>query len=164
MSRELRFLEKLETIIPGFRGYKRKELLREDDRLVREKVASILEDSKRSLERIMPAATGNFEVMELMDKTRKKLMMVISMVKHAPHGYSGYYDRVKIREEELKKILEYDYNLIKDASEIMNLMEELRGSMSDTDLLKRKLTSITERLERIDSLIRERDRLFKVAE
>ncbi|MCS7374603.1 MAG: hypothetical protein NDF56_06470 [archaeon GB-1845-036] len=50
-SKKLTWIEKLETIIPGFSGYKKRELLREDDRLIRSYVADMLSEAREILRR-----------------------------------------------------------------------------------------------------------------
>ncbi|RLF23268.1 MAG: hypothetical protein DRN15_06715 [Thermoprotei archaeon] len=163
MSKELKLLEKIMLVIPGFRGYKKRELIREDDKLVREKVASMLDDARRELERIMPLALPLMGAdVEQMDRLRKKLMMVSSKIRHAEHGYAGYFDRIKVEERELMKLYEYDYKLIKQAKQILRGVKELRKCLGDKGRMLSEVLSLTLMIGELDDLIIRRDRMFKV--
>ncbi|MEM2813104.1 MAG: hypothetical protein QXO74_02815, partial [Candidatus Methanomethylicia archaeon] len=50
MSKKFTWLEKLELYVPGFSGYKKRELIREDDRLLRNYLVKLLTDAKNYLE------------------------------------------------------------------------------------------------------------------
>jgi len=136
VSRELTLLEKLLMLIPGYHGYKQKELIREDDKLVRERAATELDEARILIEKIMPSFSGDWATLEKLDSLRKDLEFLAQKIRHASLGYSGYFDRVKVREDELRKLLEYDYQLV-------TLSKELR-----------------ETIEKMASLIRERGRFL----
>src|SRR2546428_13003638 len=50
-------LERIANAIPGFRGYREKELRRDADKLQREHLSSRLEESKKVLDRLADRAT-----------------------------------------------------------------------------------------------------------
>jgi hypothetical protein len=50
MSRREYIFKKLLNILPGFRGYRKKEYVREDDKLVREYLVKVLTEAMRDLE------------------------------------------------------------------------------------------------------------------
>ncbi len=163
MGKETRLLEKIEKIIPGFHGYKQKELIREDDKLVREKVAAIIDDARRELEKTLNRCLLlNCEFLEAIDRIRKKALMVAERIRHSEYGYSGYFDRVKIREEELERLLEYDSKLLDEAERILEACREASSKVSDKETLPKKLFSLDDMLETLDKLILERNRMFKV--
>jgi len=162
MGKELGFLEKLELLIPGFRGYKQKELMREDDRLVRNKASGMLDDARQEIERILPMIfEKHVGLVERVDDLRRDLMAVSQKIRHASHGYSGFFDRIKIREDELGSLLQADYKLITTAQEIRDIACSLRKYIGKEAELVEKINLLKLKLFDLDSAINERERMFK---
>jgi len=161
MSKDLALLEKLEMLIPGFRGYKQKELLREDDALVRRKVASILDDARVKVERLITVMRKkNISIALRLDDLRLELMKASQMVKHATYGYSGLFDRVKIGEAELQRLLEYDYKLVSGASRIMERILEL-STLTDPQEFMEKLNSTIDLVRQLEDDIKAREDVLR---
>jgi len=161
MSKDLALLEKLEMLIPGFRGYKQKELLREDDALVRRKVASILDDARVKVERLITVMRKkNISIALRLDDLRLELMKASQMVKHATYGYSGLFDRVKIGETELQRLLEYDYKLVSGASRIMERVLEL-STLTDPQEFMEKLNSTIDLVRQLEDDIKAREDVLR---
>lgn len=157
MGKETSIVEKLELIVPGFHGYKKKELLREDDRLVREKVAEILGQAKRELERALQrCAIVNCQQLMAIESMRKKLMMLESRIKHAEAGYRGYFDRVKFKEKELKRLIEYDAKMIELAGEILNEAKALNAQIANPQALGMTLLNLDDRLNNFEEVLSNR--------
>jgi len=157
----LALLEKLEMLIPGFRGYKQKELLREDDALVRRKVASILDDARIKVERLITVMRKkNISIALRLDDLRLELMKASQMVKHATYGYSGLFDRVKISETELQRLLEYDYKLVSGASRIMERVLEL-STLTDPQEFMEKLNSTIDLVRQLEDDIKAREDVLR---
>ncbi|MEM4848251.1 MAG: hypothetical protein QXM55_01275, partial [Ignisphaera sp.] len=75
-------LEKLLNILPGFRGYKKKEHIREDDRLVREYIVKILSEAIRDLEEaIVNIAEYDFRSAELYDNVLRDLRTIADKIR-----------------------------------------------------------------------------------
>lgn len=160
MSKETTLLEKLESLIPGFRGYKQRELIREDDALVRRKIASILDDARVKVERLISnVKKKNISAALRLDDLRLELMKASQMIKHASYGYSGLFDRVKIEEKQLQMLLEYDYKLVTEASKIMEKVLELSFG-TDQELID-KVNSTIELVRQLEDDINAREQLFK---
>lgn len=164
MSKELTILEKLEILIPGFKGYKQRELIREDDALVRRKVASILDDARLRVERLISSVKRRDITLALrLDDLRLELMKVAQMIRHATYGYAGLFDRVHIKEPELMKLLEIDYKLITQASAILEKVYEMNPTMEPQEF-REKLEETFTLLNRLEDNIRQRERMFKTEE
>ncbi|AKG38151.1 MAG: hypothetical protein ACP5II_01005 [Infirmifilum sp.] len=160
MSKDTTLLEKLELMVPGFRGYKQKELIREDDALVRRKIASILDDARIRVERLISAVKKkNISAALRLDDLRLELMKASQMIKHASYGYSGLFDRVKIREKELQTLLELDYKLLTQASKVMEKVLEL-STVTDQELME-KINNAIDIVRQMEDDINQRENLFK---
>ncbi|MEZ0346684.1 MAG: hypothetical protein ABWK01_09050 [Infirmifilum sp.] len=160
MSKDITLTEKLELMIPGFRGYKQKELIREDDALVRRKIASILDDARVKIERLISSVKKkNISVALRLDDLRLELMKASQMIKHASYGYSGLFDRVKIEDKELQTLLEYDYKLLTQASKIMEKVLEM--SVAPDQELMEKVNATIDLVRQLEDDITSREQLFK---
>ncbi|AJC71874.1 MAG: hypothetical protein J7K48_09420 [Thermococcus sp.] len=157
MGKETSIFEKLELLIPGFHGYKKKELLREDDRLVRGKVADTLAQAKRELERALQrCAMVNCQQLMAIEGMRKKLMMLESRIRHAEAGYRGYFDRIKFKEKELEKLLEYDAKMIELAEEILNEARTLNGQITNPQALGVAVLNLDDKLVNFEEVLSQR--------
>jgi len=77
-------LEKLERIVPGFRGYRDKDFWKEDDALIRKRVAEILDEAKLRVERLITVMKKKSVGAALrLDDLRLELIKASQMLKHA---------------------------------------------------------------------------------
>lgn len=144
MTQDLKILEKLETWIPGFRGYKQKELLREDDRLVRNYLYRRLKDAEGVVKTYMPDAFDGklpLNASELQGMA-KDLDSLGTRIRAAPGGYGGYFDRVKVEEAELTKLKQLDAALVPACDGILALARELRKNAALMSDLREKIDAL----------------------
>ncbi len=157
MGKETSIVEKLELVIPGFHGYKKKELLREDDRLVRGKVADILAQARREMERTLQrCAMVNCPQLVAIDTMRKKLMALESRVRHAEAGYRGYFDRVKFKEKEINRLIEYDGRMIELAEGILSGVGAINGGIANPQALGMAVLDLDDRLNSFEEVLDKR--------
>ncbi|WP_297520107.1 hypothetical protein [Thermococcus sp.] len=157
MGKETSIVEKLELAVPGFHGYKKKELLREDDRLVRGKVADIIAQARREMERaIQRCAMVNCAQLMALDTMRKKLMALESRVRHAEAGYRGYFDRVKFKEEELNRLIEYDAKMVELAEDILNGIGAINGQIANPQALGMAVLELDDKLNSFEEVLSKR--------
>lgn len=156
MGKELGLLEKLEMIIPGFRGYKKKELIREDDILIRRYIYSELAELRDRVRKLqLRALDGRYAgSLTLLDRIWKSLDLAASKIRSAPAGYAGLFDRVKVRERELEKLKEADSRIV---AGVMELDELVSRAEQDPSLLE----EIYLKVEELVNVIENRNNLFK---
>ncbi len=156
MGKELSLLEKLEKIIPGFHGYKVKELIREDDRLIRNYIYGEIKRARDIVRELMLAALdGMYDApVTYLDRLWKKLDEAGSKIKNAPAGYAGFFDRVKIRERELETLKRVDAEI---ASMTENLLAALQEARDNPAKLREVMSLVNSVLDRIEF----RNNLFK---
>jgi len=101
-------LEALLGKIPGYSGYKEKELRREADQKLRDHLASQLSDQLSQAEDVASQMLTGPGLMQLdeMGKGNTRLQTLIDKVKTAAQGYAGFFDAVKIKEDELDMMKE----------------------------------------------------------
>ncbi|MBO3803736.1 MAG: hypothetical protein JTT11_07720 [Candidatus Brockarchaeota archaeon] len=149
IEEEQRVSEKILRYIPGYKGYKQKEIRRETDRLVRSKVAAFVESSRKKLDRALGAATKERvdERARKIDRLSKELAMLAGKIRHAPHGYAGLFDAIKVREEELDNLVEFDASL----TELSRKVDETcRSALSAAE--RGKFDELDEALDQVDEL------------
>lgn len=115
MNENRSLVEKIALYVPIYRGYKQKNLRRDEDRAVRQEVAKVLETAKTDLASIQRACVGSVEVMRDAERIRAKADKYYIDVKKAAGGYSSFHDSVKILESELDSLIRWDAKLIDDA-------------------------------------------------
>ncbi len=109
-------LEKLGSLIPGFRGFQDRELRRDVDKLQREHIAGEIGRVKAQLRDKARAYTdgGQIALLGPFDRLDRRLDGLGQSVRFADYGASGLFDAVKIGEAELQRLYELDLSLLED--------------------------------------------------
>jgi len=159
VKRRAELLEKLELAIPGYRGYKERELRREADRLIREHLLRLLEPAYRDFKSSMLNAAGDTALMQTYNQVQALFDRVIAKLRTASYGYSGLFDAVKIREAELDKLLEYDWSLVSSVEKLAKLARE--AAASEPAKLGEALSSLRGELLAFEDLLRKREEVLR---
>jgi hypothetical protein len=130
-------LEQIANAIPGFRGYRDRELRRDADRLEREHLAGRLEECKKPLNEAAATVSrsGNLDGINDIEAARKRLDKVIARVRHADRGYSGFFDAVKVEEATLARVYEFDLGLAAQVDQILAATGDVRALLASIDAL-----------------------------
>ena len=137
-GRQLNFLEKAIRIIPGYKGYKRKEERRDNDALFRSMLAAKLE----ALNAIATSGLADLKGPAALqaaggfDRLTKKLEKAADMVRFASRGYRGWFDMHKVQEEELDKLYEFDCALTEDAESLQIDFEAVGSAVESGEGIK----------------------------
>jgi len=109
-------LERLGSMIPGFRGFQDRELRREVDKLQREHVSGEIGRVKAVLRDRARAYTdgGQIALLGPFDRLDRRLDGLAQSVRFADYGASGLFDTVKIGEAELERLYAFDLSLLED--------------------------------------------------
>ncbi|MEM4191239.1 MAG: hypothetical protein QXO79_05605 [Nitrososphaerota archaeon] len=166
VKREMGLGERLLSYIPGYRGYKEKELRRETDRLVRMKVVSILNEAKNIMNAFQsPQAIRKIAVDEdarlLIENARSEFDRVVQRIDRAVAGYAGLFDAVKVREDKLDAILQHDLSLIERAERVKTLASEVSGSQPASAEWKEKVRELRAALTELDGLVDARSAILR---
>ena len=118
-------LKTIQTFVPGFRGYRLKEDLRDSDRMLRAQLAKLLGLQRRGLEdcRAMVVQNFNSPQLDAIGGLINRFKMVEGLVLHAETGYSGIAADVRVKETELNRLYEYDTSLIDNIGVISKSLE-----------------------------------------
>ncbi|HEU0294444.1 MAG TPA: hypothetical protein VFR47_17020 [Anaerolineales bacterium] len=139
---------RLASQIPGFGGYMERQSRRDADRLLRETVARRFEEQWQRISQLQSdlVSNGMIAYVDDMEKAALKLRTFIDKLSHAPRGYSGLFDAVKINEKELEAIYQFDAAFFDLAEQVGRAVDNVERSLSDEAGLPaaiRNLTSLT---------------------
>ncbi len=116
-AREQRnWLERIVDKIPGFKGYQDRELRRDVDRMQREYLSRRFGDLKAVVRRSARDYTdaGQIGMLHLFERLDRDLDGLSQAVRFADYGASGLFDVVKIYDEELDRLYQFDLSLLED--------------------------------------------------
>ena len=127
--------KKLASKIPGFNGYIERQNRRAADKILRETVADHFEElwSRVSAIQTEMISEGGIALIDDMEKAAIKLRTFIDKIRTATYGYSGFFDAVKINEEELAKLYEFDNAFFVLADEISHAIDNVETTIGDNE-------------------------------
>ncbi len=113
-------LEQLVAKVPGYKGYKEKEMRREADKLLREHLARQFEEQRRRIPDLQKQliSSGQFGFLDDLESGVMKLQYLIDRLKTASYGYAGFFDAVKVKEEQLDALYDFDNALMDEVPKI----------------------------------------------
>ena len=162
---QMRLSEKIAAALPGFRGYKEKELRRESDKLIRNHLYALLSRDKDNLREISQkiADRRSMDVAVDIDRLNAKVDRVTEKVNHASYGYSGFYDIVKIKEENLDRMITFDNQLLDNVNAFTADIDALKAQLlsGDYNNLKDKVQGISDKLELLEDTFDKREEVIK---
>jgi hypothetical protein len=144
------WFERAAEHVPGYRGYKEKELRREADKLQREYVAERLDRARQKIEDLELALSrsASLDLLGIIDTTNRKLRTVKDRFLLADYGYAGWFDAVKIGRGVLDQLYEFDVKSQEEAQAIELLVAQLSAESpslrSDIALLDAKVEALDE--------------------
>lgn len=150
-------LEKLATKIPGYSGYKEKELRREADKLLRDHLARQLNAERRRLLDVQNTliSAGMLDLIDDVDDLTTRLQTLADRVQHASYGYAGFFDAVKVKEEQLDALYNFDNAMVTRVDEIQAGIEALAQAIE-----QREKTALNQAIASLRDLLRELNDLF----
>jgi hypothetical protein len=153
------WFERIAEHIPGYKGYKQKELKREGDKIERVYVAERLDPCLGKLDdlKLDLVRAGNLDALGEIDVTMRKLRKVRDRVQFADYGYAGLFDATKVGTQKLDELSAFDKGLETEAGAIADLATALAA---DSPSLRTDIKLLDDRLEALDAHFSERENLI----
>jgi len=150
-------LQKLTQSIPGFSGYLEREQRRGADKLLREFLAEEIDGIIERLERIATdwANEGELDYLDDLEQTSGRLNRAADNLRYADYGYSGFFDLVKIDEEDLHRFYEYDLSLRSFIADISDDVDDLADATDDE--IEESLDDLDSDIDDLNEMIEERE-------
>ncbi|GAB4469043.1 MAG: hypothetical protein Kow0088_00690 [Anaerolineales bacterium] len=123
--------KKILSYIPGFKGYIDRQARRDQDKILRDSIASRYEEQWQRISTIQRdvIAQGEIQLVDDLESAAIKLRAFIDRVRRAPRGYSGLFDAMKINSDELERIYQYDATLLTLADEVSRAIDNVEASL-----------------------------------
>jgi hypothetical protein len=153
---EYSFLEKVAGVVPGVSGYLKKEKIRDSDQRYRIFLADQVLQVRQSVEKLIKIRVDEsvLEGLDRLERLCRKLERVCDSLRYAARGYSGIFDGVRVRKEELEQLVQFDHmmadltvNLL-TASEILTKETGPFGDIrSPAETMENQVDAFLDRLE-----------------
>lgn len=140
-------LESIARRVPGFAGYLDKEERRESDAQARRWLADRLDACKPGLDAYTRSLTeqGRLDGLAACDRLRNKIELLISRLRGAPAGYSGFFDANQVDEDRLDDVLEHDLGLMEHAEQTATAIENLATADGDLESAENQFQDLERR-------------------
>lgn len=127
-------LEDLARKIPGYSGYKEKEMRREADKLLRDKIAAAFGAQAQRLIEIQGelVSGGKIELLEqatALEDAVRRLQTFVDRIKRASQGYAGFFDAVKVKEDQLDALYEFDDSLLSQIDAMTSAVDDVQAAI-----------------------------------
>lgn len=162
---QMRLSERIAAALPGFRGYKEKELRRESDKLVRNNLYLKLSKDKDDV-RVISQKIADKRYMDVlvdMDRLTAKMDRITEKVNHASYGYSGFFDAVKIKEENLDRMITFDNQLLDEVNALTAAIGDLKTQLLSNNFanLKDKIQTVSDKFELLEDTFDNREQVMQ---
>jgi len=144
---EMRLSERILAQLPGFRGYKEKELRRESDKLIRNHLYGKLMKARSDLKEVFQQLSQQkrHEVLTDMDQLVTRYDRVSEKINHASYGYAGFFNVLKVDEPKLDKMIDFDSQLIDEVQTIVD-----QASAFKKDVIKQMFEKAKQHIQKIN--------------
>ncbi len=129
-------IKKLISKIPGFQGYVERGDRRMSDKLLRETIANEYEAHYQRISGLQRdlISQGDLAYIDDLENAAIKLRQFIDRVRTASYGYAGLFDAIKIKEEELATIYQYDAALLEKGATVSAAIDNVESSIGTDGL------------------------------
>ena len=136
-------LKNLLLKIPGFKGYIEMQDRRTADKMVREVVADSYQEALDQLTGVMNEFIdrGDLEYMDKLEGVVTKMRTFIDKIRHAVYGYTGFFDAIRVDENKLERLYDYDQALLDGIDDIRQTLEELASAV-ESDKIKNLIAAL----------------------
>jgi hypothetical protein len=161
VSSELDPLKRILSKIPGFDGYVERQSRRDADKLLRETVAARFEEQVQRVSALQRdfISQGEIGTVDDLEAAAIKLRTFADRVRRATYGYSGLFDAVKIGEEELAQLYQFDAELLALPDEIERAVKNVAASIG-TDGLPAAIRHLVTLARQADETFDRRNSVF----
>jgi len=156
-KKEMRLSERIAAELPGFRGYKEKEIRRETDKLIRNHLYRKLREATDSVKDVFRELSERRvqEVLTDMDRLVMKFDRVAEKINHASYGYTGFFNVVKVEEDKLDEMIEFDSNL---TDRVQKIVDE--ASAFKKEVMKCEVEKVREHISNLRDLLESLEETF----
>jgi hypothetical protein len=151
-------LKRIQLHVPGFAGYRRREDIRTADNMLRIQMANMIKDVRRTVEDAREAMAENYAIEELdrIGGLISSFQTLEGNVRHAEGGYSGISPAIRILEDELNHLYEYDVSLLDACVSMDGEARALRDAATGGGGLPEKVNSLRDMMRGFEDTFKKR--------
>jgi hypothetical protein len=153
-------LSKIQSVIPGFSGYRARDDLRAADNMLRIQMADKLAGARKGLEgcRAVMADNLSLENLDKLGNLINRFKAVEGEVRHAEQGYSGINAKIQVKEEQLNSLYQFDYAQVTGITAIENEVMQLKKAVDADNVanVKSGISNIDLKLAEFQATFRKR--------
>jgi hypothetical protein len=126
-------LKSVARIFPGMPSYQEREGLRTQDKIIREQLAARIDEQVNRLQEIQSKLTNKaiLQPMAHLDRQSRKIMRLADTIRFASYGYAGLFAGIKVDEQKLAQLYDYDLSLHQDIEELAVAVGNLQQRQDD---------------------------------
>ncbi len=138
--------ENLVKKIPGYQGYKEKELRREADKLLRMEVADKFDDQRKRLSELQMqlVSQAQIELLDDLERAVMKLQLLIDHIRTASYGYAGLFDAIKVKQTELDALYEFDNQMLQFVDEVASDVDQVASAITAGEGISQAITNLVD--------------------
>jgi len=157
--------KKLVSKIPGFDGYVERVNRRSADKLLRETIAVKFQGLWQRISGIQRdlVNAGRIELLDDVEQAEIKIRQFIDRLNTATYGYAGFFDAVKIRQDTLAEIYQYDLSLLELADSVSLAVDNLEASL-DSDGLPAAIRNLVQKAQDCLDAFNKRSEVMKMGQ
>lgn len=158
---EQNILDTMARWIPGYRGYRDRDIRREADKELRTYVSNMIKQFITTLREACLRLTdkGELPLMDDVDRLNLRLEGLADKLRFASYGYSGFFDAIKIKQTELDILYQQDRRIMEKV-EAMKKTLDAKTAPPDAMLTADSLRSLAADGKALKALVEERESLI----
>ena len=162
----LRFLDNLAYLVPGYKGYKQRELRYEEDSRLRAHVHGQVQQMLHALDQIRARwSTEDWGVhMDHLNQRRMRLETIAESVRRSPNGFTTFFTNETLSECVLEQILATDLLIREDLEATAEFLAERHAAVTTAPRTARSFfRSLDENVGRLERHLISRERILAAA-
>jgi hypothetical protein len=138
-------LTKTLTGLPGIAAYREKEMRRDSDKLVRDRLVHELETRRTRINGLQQQvlSAGGLLLMDDMEQVTGRLQLLIDRIRTAAYGYAGFFDLQRVLEPQLEALIKYDQALFDTLPALDSSIDELEKAVQANDAIPAALQAVS---------------------
>jgi hypothetical protein len=136
-------VEKLLGSIPGYKGYKDKDVRRDADKVLRSYVADKLDEQRRRLSelQLQLVSSGQLDLLDDLEGAIQKIQILVDRLRTATYGYAGFFDVIKVKESQLDALYNFDNALMDEVAKIGAAVEQVKAALATKENLAQSIAN-----------------------
>ncbi|MEJ2363284.1 MAG: hypothetical protein P8075_06335 [Deltaproteobacteria bacterium] len=148
-------------IFPGMPSYQEREGLRTQDKIIREQLAARITEQVKYIHEIHSKLTNKAIIQPLghLDREARKMMRLADTIRFASYGYAGLFAGVKVDEQKLAQLYDYDLSLLREIEELAVAVGNLQQRQDD-EWKTASLDDFQKAINRLEESLEKREYIF----